>query len=121
MKLTEARLFTHTTRTLRAVNGEEQMILPGMYGNKPGHVDMVVLRYTLDGLSEKWLFDSAQLHGFALKQDGTDSKNRFDQNVYSYYMRENPERWEWLADLIHQARPTSSPVFPTAFVGRDFC
>lgn len=120
MQLTQDMLRTRTVRRLKAVEDSEPMILPGMYGNKPGRVTSVTLSYALDGRTGKWTWDHAELHGVALKQDGTDSKNSFSSTVYGYYMKDNPERWQWLKDLIEQARPTSAPVFPSSFEGREF-
>lgn len=120
MKLTEDALYTRTTRRFQAVEGSEPMILPGMYGNKPGRVTSITLSYTLTGRTGKWSWDHAELHGVALKQDGTDSKNNFSAAVYGYYMKDKPERWQWLKDLIEQARPTSAPVFPSSYEGREF-
>jgi hypothetical protein len=120
MKFTEDALYTRTTRRLKAVEGSEPMILPGMYGNKPGRVDSVTIAYTLNGRTGKWTWDHAAVHGVALKVDGTDSKSSFSSNVFGYYMKDNPERWQWLKDLIEQARPVSSPVFPSSYEGREF-
>jgi hypothetical protein len=117
MQFTSANVLLRATRWIDATDGK---VLPGMYGNKPGRIERVTLDYVLRSGTQKWEAQSLNLHGVAVKQDGTDSKNTFTQSVYSWDLKRNPEQWAWLTELIDRARPTATPVFPSSFEGREY-
>lgn len=116
MKFFEETVYTRTTRSVTVEGGPA---LSKVYGDKSGRVDTVHIHYRLVGRNSEWIFDHAVVTGPVLKQDQTDSKNRFDTSVYRHEIDRLPARWGWLGTLIDQARPTSSPVFPSSFEGKE--
>jgi hypothetical protein len=117
MKFTDRSVYTRVTRH---IDVEQGPALSGMYGSKTGRVTRVSINYVALDRSDKWEAQGIHVSGVVLKADQTDSKNTFSTLVGSYDLNQSPARWEWLANLIDMARPTSVPLIPSPFEDREF-